>query len=65
MKHMNESTSAHVLKILNKLNSEKIPFIILSAYLEINCKYVDYFVSKPLDESEAKKNIIHFTEVKE
>ena len=57
MKHMNGTTSAEILKNLKKLNSEHIPFILLTAYDQVNCTFIDYFVSKPMKESEAEKII--------
>jgi signal transduction histidine kinase/CheY-like chemotaxis protein len=55
MVHMNGSTCAETLKKLKNFNADTIPFILLTAYHEINCSYIDYFISKPLCELEAKK----------
>lgn len=60
MKYMNGSTCAQTIKNLKNLNCDKIPFISLTAYDEMNCKYVDYFVSKPLVELEVDKILYKF-----
>lgn len=55
MKHMNGSTTAEILKKLKNLNSQYIPFYLLSALTDFNNNYVDLFISKPLVEKEARK----------
>jgi signal transduction histidine kinase/CheY-like chemotaxis protein len=65
MKHMNGSTCAEVLKNLKNLNTVNIPFILLTAYHEIKCKYTDYFISKPLNDTEAKKILTEFSGFRE
>jgi signal transduction histidine kinase/CheY-like chemotaxis protein len=55
MVHMNGSTCAEAIKKLKNLNAEKLPFILVTAYHMVSCPFVDYFVTKPLDETEAKK----------
>jgi CheY-like chemotaxis protein len=55
MMHMNGSICAETLKKLKNLNTEKIPFILLTAYMEISSQYIDYFISKPLSENHAEK----------
>jgi signal transduction histidine kinase/CheY-like chemotaxis protein len=55
MNHMNGSTTAEILKKLKNLNSQLIPFYLLSALTDFNNNYIDYFISKPIVEKEAKK----------
>ena len=55
MNHMNGSTTAEILKKLKNLNSQNIPFYLLSALTDFNNNYIDIFLTKPLNEKEAKK----------
>jgi signal transduction histidine kinase len=60
MIYMKGSTCAENIRNLKNLNGNLIKFISLTAYQEMNCQYIDYFVSKPLCENEAKKILVEY-----
>jgi signal transduction histidine kinase len=55
MMHMNGTSCAEIIKNLKNLNSQTIPFILLTAYNETNSRFIDRLISKPLSEIDAQK----------
>ena len=64
MIHMNVSTAAEILKKHKNLNSQYIPFYLLSALTDFNNNYIDSFISKPMVEKEAIKIFIIINNVR-